>query len=230
VSFVTVFELLPTLEWIHESTWHSHKLDQKVTEQGAVFSSKGGAVNNRTRPQGNAVLSANPMDSQDLCSLAMDRVIGIEKASMDTACYRKPSWFRPLLGYLCSTVAKAIGFCMESQRNWLALRVPRVASGRAAGNSGSQAQPTAEVLERSMDIAIGVQHVTAPASRAASTSVSKAQPKPTPDELAYSMDIAIGVRAMVPASKAVGNSGSQESTAELPEHGKGKAVAAKAGN
>jgi hypothetical protein len=179
-------------------------------------------VNNRTMPEDNAAFSANTVDVQDLCSLGMDRALGIEKASLGKATrYKKASRFAPRLGKLFNAATQAIASCVKLQLNWMTLRVPRASAhvGTAASSSGSQAKPTAEVLERSMDIAIGPQHVAAPRSTAASSSGRKAQPqlRPTPDELAYSMDIAIGERFTVSSSTAASTSDSQSLPAEVPE-------------
>ena len=72
-------------------------------------------------PEDNAALSANTVDVQDLCSLGMDRAIGIEK--------RKPSWFAPV-GELFKAAAQALGFCMEMRRSWLSQLAPHVLAQR----------------------------------------------------------------------------------------------------
>jgi len=108
---------------------------------------------------------------------------------------------------------------MKLQLNWVKLRVPRASAdvGTETNESGSQARPTAEVLERSMDIAIGPQHVPVARSAAASRSGRKAQPQPTPDQLAYSMDIAIGERFTVSSTAVASTSESQKPTVEVPD-------------
>jgi hypothetical protein len=187
-------------------------------------------VNNTTMPPDNAALSA---DSQDLCSLGMDRAIGIERASLPTgvrlnSCvidiYKKASWFVPV-GKLFKATAQAIGFCIEMRRSWLSLLAPHALShvSTGASRSGRQAQPTADELAYSMDIAIK-ERFTASSSRVATSSGStvasivRSQVQPTSDELAYSMDIAIGEQFTAPAP-----------TPEVPEPSRGIAMAATAG-
>jgi hypothetical protein len=137
----------------------------------------------KTIPASNAALSlvpANegqtpnagfPDDFQDLCSLAMDQAIGIEKASLTTVIrlnssvidiYKNAFWFAPVFGDLLDTAAKSFAFCMELQMNWLTMMVPHAnevaaPSSTVASSSGSQAPPTAEVPESDLDIAIGAQ-------------------------------------------------------------------------
>lgn len=112
--------------------------------------------------EGQTPITGFPVDFQDLCSLGMDRALGIEKASLDkaTRC-KKASWFVPIPGKLFDVATEAIASYMKLQMNWMILCVPRASLhvGKAASNSDSQAKPTAEVLERSMDIAIGQQQV-----------------------------------------------------------------------
>jgi len=184
-------------------------------------------MNYRTTLAENSAPSAHTVDFQDVCSLGMDQAIGIEKPSLDIK--QKTTWFAPM-SKLFKAAAQAIGFCMEMQRGWLSLVAPRATSrvSTVANNSGRQAQASPDDLAYSMDIAMGPQHVAAPASMAARGSVRIAQPQPTPDELAYSMDIAIGERFTVLSSTVVSSSGGQAPTAE-PEV-KELAMAAKAGN
>jgi hypothetical protein len=186
------------------------------------------ALNNRTRPVDNAAMSANTVGFQNQQSFGMDRAIGIEKASLDTARYKKTLWFAPV-GILFKAAAHAIGFCMEMRRSWLSLLAPHALShvSTVASNPSSQSQLPNE-LAYSMDIAICPQHIAAPRSTVASSSGRKAQPQPTPDELAYSMDIAIGERFAVSSSTA-SISGSHEATTEVPEPIRGFAMAAKSG-
>jgi hypothetical protein len=175
-------------------------------------------------PDDNAALSANTVDVQDLCGLGMDRAIGIEK--------KKASWFAPV-GKLFKAAAQTIGFCMEMRRSWLSLLAPHASShvGTAVSNSRCHSKLSPDELAYSMDIAIGPQHVAAPSSPAASSSVRKAQPQPTPDELAYSMDIAIGERfTAVPSSTVASNSDHQvPPPAEVPENNMEIAIGARAG-
>jgi hypothetical protein len=160
-------------------------------------------VNNRTMPANNTVLSADTIEFQDLCSLGMDRAIGIEKASLASgvrlnACvldiYKKASWFAPV-GKLFKAAAQAIASCIEMQQNWLTLLAPHALS-----------------------------HVSTVASRFGS------QAQPTPDELAYSMDIAIGAQFTASSSTVESISGNQAPTAAVPESSRGIAMAARAGS
>lgn len=128
-----------------------------------------GAVN-----ESQSLKAGFPIDFQDLCSYAMDRALGIEKVSLDTvvslnSCVidtcKNAFWFSPALGDLFDTVAQAFASCMELQLSLLNLMGSHV-SDTMESLSGFQAQVTAEVLERSMDIAIGVRF-TAPISMVA---------------------------------------------------------------
>jgi hypothetical protein len=106
-----------------------------------------------------------PSDFQDLCSLAMDQAMGIEKASLTTFVrlnlsvidiYKNVFLFAPVFGDLLDTTAKSFAFCIELQMNWMTMMVPHVSevaapSSAVASSSGSQAQPTAEVPERNME-------------------------------------------------------------------------------
>ncbi len=197
-------------------------------------------MKNRTISPDDAALSANTVDFQDLCSLRMDQAIGIEKASLPTGVrldsgviriYKKASWFSPV-GMLFKAAAQAIGFCMEMRRSWLSVLAPHALShvSTVASNSSSQSQPSPDELAYKMDIAIGPQHVAAPRSTAASSSVRKVLPQPTPDELAYSMDIVIGERFTVQSRTGESISGDQEATTEVPEPSRGLAMAAQAGS
>ena len=162
-----------------------------------------------------------PIDVQDLCSLGMDRALGSEEnASLDKAArYQKALRFAPMLGKLFKAATQAIASCMKLQLNWMTLRAHRASAhvGPEANNSGTQARPTAEVLERSTDIAIGPQRLPVARSAAASSSDRRAQPQPTSDELAYSMDIAIGERFTVSNSRVVSTSDRQSPPAEVPD-------------
>jgi hypothetical protein len=151
----------------------------------------------------------------------MDRALGIEeKASLDKASRcGKALWFVPIPGKLFDVATHAIASWMKLQMNWMILLLPRAsAHGRTpASNPKRQTRPTAETLERSMDIAIGRQSV-APRSTAFSSFSRKAQSQlqPTPDELAYSMDIAIGERVTVLSSTVAVTSESQSRSVEVP--------------
>jgi hypothetical protein len=149
-----------------------------------------------------------PVDFQDLCSRAMNRALGIEKASLSTVVslnssvldiYETSLWFAPVFSNLLDLVSQAVACSMELQMNWLTLLAPYALShvatpdSRVASTSGCQAQPAADELAHSMDIAIG-ERFTVPGSTVTSRSGGRAQP-PTADALAYSMDTAIGARA-----------------------------------
>lgn len=145
-------------------------------------------------------------DLQDLCSLAMDQALGIEKASLSTVVHLNScvvdiygDAFTPALGYLFDMAAYAFAFCMELQINWLTLMAPQALSHVAAAGStgtssfGSQVQPpTAEVWADSMDIAIG-EGFTAPKGTVASDTGRQAQPTAGVPE--SKMEIAMGARA-----------------------------------
>jgi hypothetical protein len=177
-------------------------------------------VKTKTIPASNAALSlvpANeaqtlnaefPGDFQDLCSLALDQAIGIEKASLTTVVrlnssvidiYKNAFWFAPVFGDLLDTAAKSFAFCIELQMNWLTMLVPhaneesetllRVAApdSTLVSSAGSQAAPTAEELAHSMDIATGAQF------EVPSHTVVQAQP--TAEVSESDLDSAIGARA-----------------------------------
>ena len=111
-----------------------------------------------------------PVDFRDLCSFAMDQALGIQKASLSTviisnSCvidiYKNVFWFAPIVGNLFDMAAQSVTCSVELQMNWLSLLAPHASShvatpdGRVASSSGGQAQPKADALERSMDIATG---------------------------------------------------------------------------
>lgn len=181
-------------------------------------------MNNRTISEDHAALSANTVDVQDLCSLAMDRAIGIEK--------KKASWFAPV-GKLFMAAAQTIGFCMEMRRSLLSLLAPHASShvGTGASNSSGQPQPSPDELAYSLDIAIGARQLAAPSRTVTSSYVRQARPQPTPDELAYSMDIAIGERFFVAPSSTVASNSDRQAPppAEAPENNMEIAIGARAG-
>jgi hypothetical protein len=108
-----------------------------------------------------------PVDFQNLRNFGMNRATENEKASLATvvcltSCvldiYKNAFWFAPEVGKLFDTAADSFAFCMEMHLNWLDQLASLALSGvsTVATNFGSsQAQPNSEVLERSMDIAIG---------------------------------------------------------------------------
>lgn len=92
-------------------------------------------------------------DLQDLCHLAMCQALEIQKRSLDTvarwnSCLLDSFWFLPDFDKLQEAAAQAFACYTELQMNWLALLTPRALTYIAA--------PSVEVLERSMDIAMGV--------------------------------------------------------------------------
>jgi hypothetical protein len=105
-------------------------------------------------------------DFQDLCSRAMDQALGIEKASLSTvvtlnSClldiYQEALRVNPVFGNLFDMVYQAVACSMELQMNWLTLVAPH-ASSVVASDVGGKSHPKAkaDVLERSMDIALGM--------------------------------------------------------------------------
>jgi hypothetical protein len=165
------------------------------------------------KKEGQTVNVGFPDDFQDLCSRAMDRAIGIEKASLTTDVglnssvidiYKNAFWFAPVFCELLDTATKSFAFCTELQMSWLTLMMPHASgaseallpvaapSSTVASSSESQAQPTAEVLESSMDIAIGERDTTQD-NKVMSNSGSQTQPTAeVPDR---SMGIAMRARA-----------------------------------
>jgi hypothetical protein len=100
----------------------------------------------------------------------MDRAIAAEVASLSPIArlnssaidiYKSIFWFAPVFDEWVNTAAQALTLCMELQSNCLTLfaqasRLPDVFwSGVAQADSSEQTQPSAEQLERSMDVAIG---------------------------------------------------------------------------
>jgi hypothetical protein len=100
---------------------------------------------------------------QDLFARGMDQALGIEKASLDTvvclsSCaidiYKNAFCLAPAVRELFDATGKAFAACLEMQMSWMTIMAPRVA-GHSASSSGSQYQASAEMLEQSMDVAIG---------------------------------------------------------------------------
>jgi hypothetical protein len=148
------------------------------------------------------------VDFQDLCSLAMDQALGIEKASSLTpvvdsnSClldiYKNAFCIAPVLSNLSDAAAQVVASCVEFQMGLFALLAPNTLShvSTVASSSSSQHEPTAEELAFSMDIALG-ERFTAPRSTVTSISGGQARPqrKVKAQVLEHSMDIAIGARA-----------------------------------
>jgi hypothetical protein len=178
---------------------YHQSLGQVMSKQVAyLFSFQGGAMNPRTMPASSPPPNAGfPGDSQDLFSLGMDWAIEIEKASLATvislnSCvldiYKNALWFTPASGNLLDMASRALAFSMELQTNWLTVLAPHASSHVAT--QGRQAQPTADELAYSMDIAIGAQFEV-PSSTVAGSSGVQAQPTADAPE----SNIAIGARA-----------------------------------
>jgi hypothetical protein len=125
----------------------------------------------------------------------MDRAIEIEKASLDTVVhlnswtletYENAFWIVPLFSDLYGAAMNAFAFSMELPMHWLAMIAPpgnqrsesslRAAapSSTVASGYGRRVQPTAEVLENSMDVAIGAEFE-APGSKVANRSHTQSQ-------------------------------------------------------
>lgn len=164
-------------------------------------------MNPRTKPTIQAPLSSLSAEQyqtpytafthefQELCSLAMDQAIGMEKASFDAvlqmqsrvidACdvskfdlsdydaysYEAAPCFTPALGNLFGLMAQSITSFMELQLAWLTLMTP-------------YATPKSET----------VLHLVAPARKAVSSTVPTPA-QPPAHALERSMDIAIGAHA-----------------------------------
>ncbi len=124
------------------------------------------------------------VDLPDLFSLAMDQAIGIEKASPAAVVrlnsdavdqYVNSLRLSPALGDLFNTAAQAFASYMELQMRLLTLMASYV-SDTVECISDMQAQLTPEVLERSMDTAIG-QRFAVPLSVVASISATDNAPR-----------------------------------------------------
>jgi len=128
-------------------------------------------------------------DFQELCSLAMDQAIGMEKASLDAvlhmqscvmdACdvsnydvskFEAATCFTPALGNLFDVMVQTFTTFMELQLAWLTMMTPYAA-------------PKTET----------VLHAVAPARKV--TGIVRTMPHPPAQGLEHSMDIAIGAHA-----------------------------------
>jgi hypothetical protein len=87
----------------------------------------------------------------------MDQAIAIEKASQATVVSFN-SCMLDVFGNSLEMTAKSFAFCMELQMNWLTMFAPHAFSHVAA--AGEQAQPSADEVALSMDIAVGESAVT----------------------------------------------------------------------
>jgi hypothetical protein len=150
-----------------------------------------------------------PGDIQDLCSLAMDQALGIEKVPLApvvslNSCLLDPSknalWFTPAFGNHLGMASQALAFSMEMQMGLIALLAPHAMShlSTVTSSSGSQDQPNEDELAYSMDIALG-ERFTAPCRMVVSTYGKQTQQKA--EEAVQSMDIAIGERFAAPSSE-----------------------------
>jgi hypothetical protein len=163
--------------------------------------------------EGQTLNAGFPADFQDPRSQAMDKAIGIEKASLATVVglnsavvdiYKDAFGYAPVFGELFDTTAKSFALCIELQMNWLTMMVPH---------------PN-ERSETSL-------HVAAPSSTVASSSGGQAEPQA--EELAHSMDIAIRARDTTQSNAVASNSGSQaQLSAEVPELSVGITMGARA--
>ncbi len=98
-------------------------------------------------------------------SLGIDRALGIEEASLASLvrfnssvfdCYRNTACLAPLVAQLIDAALQAFGFSVELQMAWLNLIAPHAWKWLPlTSSSGRQTCPPADVLKRSMDIAIG---------------------------------------------------------------------------
>jgi hypothetical protein len=109
--------------------------------------------------------AANAIDLPHRHSLGIDRALGIEEASLASVVrfnssvldfYWNTACLAPLVAQLIDAALQAFGFSVELQMAWLNLIAPHPWQWLPlASNSGRQTYPPADVLERSMDIAIG---------------------------------------------------------------------------
>lgn len=124
------------------------------------------------RPAAISPVAANNVDFQELCSLVMDRAIGIEKASLDTVVhlnsyasdiYQNALWFAPAFS-LIGPATDALAFYLELQMRWVRMISPYANEAPESSSyvaetanpvaTNTETHPTAEVLERSMDIVV----------------------------------------------------------------------------
>lgn len=112
---------------------------------------------------GTALLDApDAVDLQPACNVEMDQALGIEETSPDLVVRPNPRaldparnafWHSLVFRELLDAGWRSFVFSWGLQMNWVQFIAPQ--RPVLASNSGRHAQPTAEVLERSMDIAIG---------------------------------------------------------------------------
>jgi hypothetical protein len=100
---------------------------------------------------------------QEMSSLGMDRALGIQKASLEAAVrlqsdvidsFKNASWCTPELAEWLDGMSHAFASCMELQMTLFSLMGSQVRS-TVASLPGMDLRMAAEVVERSMDMAIG---------------------------------------------------------------------------
>jgi hypothetical protein len=149
-----------------------------------------------------------PGDFQDLCSLAMDQALGIEKESLTPVVsfnsysldlYKSAFCIVPVLSNFSDMATHAFASCVELQMGLIALLAPHPLSqvSTVTSCSSSQDQPNEEELAFSMDVALG-ERFAASSRMLACTSGKHAQPEE--EAVAQSMDVAIGEHFAAPSS------------------------------
>ena len=102
-------------------------------------------------------------DLQEVSCLGMDRALGIQKASLAAAArlqsglidsFKSASWCTPELSEWLDGMSHAFATCMELQMTLFAMMGTEVRNS-IASLPGMNARMAAEVVERSMDLALG---------------------------------------------------------------------------
>jgi hypothetical protein len=128
----------------------------------------------------------DPSDLQGLSQFAMCQALEIEKLSLATVAgfnswvtdvCKNSFWFAPMLGNLQEMVINAFVFCIQVQMNSLIMPAARIAKYI---ESSTCVDPI-EMLERSMDIAVGLS-LTFPDAVVVSISSNNASPEDGPPE------------------------------------------------
>lgn len=106
------------------------------------------------------------VDVQPPHCVGMDQALGLENAPPDSTVHLNTcvldhdwttSWHSAVVSELLDVARHACAFSVELQMNWLRLVAPYARlCWMSTRSRGRQAQPTAEALERSMDVALGV--------------------------------------------------------------------------
>jgi len=113
--------------------------------------------------QGQAPNVSFNREFQELSSLGMDRALGLQRASLSAAVrlqsdvidsFKNASWCTPELAEWLDGMAHAFASCMELQMTLFSLMGTQV-SNTISSLPGMNTQIAAEVVERSMDIALG---------------------------------------------------------------------------